>query len=405
MAKKLIKSVAAFLGATALLCNTAFSEKYVSINSDTSDYISLEYDKSSEDANSALSDISAKAAILICADTGTVLYAKNEKEHRAIASTTKIMTALLTLEAGELDKSFTVNSDAIKVEGTSMGLRENDIVTRRALCYGMLLPSGNDAANAAAVDVAGSYEEFAKLMNSKAKALGMLNSNFVTPSGLDADNQYSCAYDLAVLTMHALKNPEFKNICSKQSSVVSFGNPPYDRTLYNSNKLLASFEGCIGVKTGFTDNARRTLVSAAERNGVTLIAVTLNAPDDWRDHTRMLDYGFQTVQRRSLRYDCSSVKVDVVGSVRDEVGVYPADSAEIILTDYQLDKLHTKVYLPPFIYADIKKGEVIGEIRYFLNDKVIYRISLCAKADCKPTNQTVDVFTAISGYIRRMMPF
>ena len=135
-------------------------------------------------------EVSAKSAILIEADTGTVLFSKNEKEHRQIASTTKIMTALLTLEAGESDKEFLVDPTAIKVEGTSMGLREGDTVTRRALCYGMLLPSGNDAANAAAVNISGSKAEFAKLMNKRAKEIGMADTNFVTPSGLDADGLY-----------------------------------------------------------------------------------------------------------------------------------------------------------------------------------------------------------------------
>ena len=165
------------------------------------------------DCNNTGIEVSAASAILIEADTGTVLYTKNEKEHRQIASTTKIMTALLTIEAGDIDSQFTVDSTAIRVEGTSMGLREGDIVTRRALCYGMLLPSGNDAANAAAVNISGSKSNFAELMNKRAKQLGMDDTNFVTPSGLDAEGQYSCAYDLALLTREALNNKEFADIC------------------------------------------------------------------------------------------------------------------------------------------------------------------------------------------------
>lgn len=164
--------------------------------------------------------VSAVSAIMIEANTGTVLFSKNEKEHRQIASTTKIMTALLTLEAGEPDKEFEVDPTAIKVEGTSMGLREGDIVTRRALCFGMLLPSGNDAANAAAVNISGSKLQFAKLMNKRAEEIGMNDTNFVTPSGLDADGQYSCAYDLALLTREAMNNKDFAKkkyvACQKQ---------------------------------------------------------------------------------------------------------------------------------------------------------------------------------------------
>ena len=166
-----------------------------------------------ESSDKTKTDVSAACAILIEADTGTVLFSKNEKEHRQIASTTKIMTALLTLEAGEPDKEFEVDPTAIKVEGTSMGLQEGDIVTRRALCYGMLLPSGNDAANAAAVNISGSKSAFAVLMNKRAEEIGMTDTNFVTPSGLDADGQYSCAYDLALLTREAMNNKDFAKIC------------------------------------------------------------------------------------------------------------------------------------------------------------------------------------------------
>ncbi|MCX7658505.1 MAG: D-alanyl-D-alanine carboxypeptidase, partial [Oscillospiraceae bacterium] len=215
--------------------------------------------------------VSAASAVLIEAQTGKVLYAKNENEKRPMASTTKIMTALICLESGNLDEQFVVDSSAIKVEGSSMGLVEGDIVTKRSLCIGMLLPSGNDAANAAAIKIAGSFEKFAEMMNERAVKIGMLNTHFVTPSGLDADGHYSTAYDMALLAREALKNPDFKAICSQKNIKLSYGNPPYDRWLKNTNKLLTYYNGCIGVKTGFTDAAGRCLVSATERNGVCLI--------------------------------------------------------------------------------------------------------------------------------------
>jgi len=248
-------------------------------------------------ALAAPSEISAVSAIVVDAETGTVLFAKNPREVRAPASLTKVMTAILTIEAGDLDRRFTVDNSAVHVEGTSMGLRENDIVTRRALCYGMLLPSGNDAANVAAVSVAGGIPEFVNLMNKKALQLGMFGTRFANPHGLDAEGHYTTAYDLAVLTAYALKNKTFAEICASQSASVEFGGPPYTRRLKNNNKMLYLYKGSIGVKTGFTDNARRCLISAAKRANAaggftTLIAVTLNAPDDWNDHAKMLDYGF-----------------------------------------------------------------------------------------------------------------
>lgn len=319
---------------------------------------------------------SAVSAVLIEAETGTVVYSKNADEQRAMASTTKIMTAILTIEAGDLDSEFTVDSYAIRVEGTSMGLQEGDRVSRRDLLYGILLPSGNDAANAAAVSVSGSIGGFVELMNHKAQELGLTSTHFATPSGLDADGHYTTARDLAMLTAYAMKNDIFREIVCCSSAEVEFGNPPYRRTLYNSNKMLSRYEGAIGVKTGFTDNARRCLVSAAERDGVTLIAVTLNAPDDWNDHEKMLNYGFSKVFSYPLELSCSE-QVAVAGTGRS-VGVY-AEQEMISLFPGQREALTRKVMLPQFVYGDVKRGDVLGEIQFALDGKVVKRCPLYAK--------------------------
>ncbi|MBP1549768.1 MAG: D-alanyl-D-alanine carboxypeptidase, partial [Oscillospiraceae bacterium] len=231
----------------------------------------------------SINNISAESYVLIDAQTGTIIASDNEFKERPMASTTKIMTTLLLLESGNLDEEFKVDNAAIRVEGSSMGLCEDDIVTKRSLCYGMMLPSGNDAANQTAVLLAGNATEFAKMMNERAEKIGLKNTNFVTPSGLHDENHYSTAYDMALLTREALNNSYFREICGKQRVKIRFGNPPYERWLVNTNKLLYLYEYCIGVKTGFTDEAGRCLVSAAEKDGVTLIAVTLNAPNDWQD--------------------------------------------------------------------------------------------------------------------------
>lgn len=325
-------------------------------------------------------DISAHSAILINADTGEVIYEKNAYEQRAMASTTKIMTALLTLEAGQLDRRFTVDSMAIRVEGTSMGLQEGDIVTRRALCYGMLLPSGNDAANAAAVSISGSLNAFADKMNRKAKEIGMTDTNFVTPSGLDADGHYSTAYDMAILTKYALKNAEFRKICGLSSASLEYGNPPYKRTLYNSNKLLQQYDGCVGVKTGFTDNARRCLVSAAERNGVTLIAVTLNAPDDWSDHAQMLNYGFSVTEPVEIAPE--SFTVPVFGGEKESISVAPENVEIIGVSEGDSENIRIEYHLPAFVYADIKSGERIGTAKIYYKETEISTIPLTATEDC-----------------------
>lgn len=324
--------------------------------------------------------VSAVSAVLINADTGGTIFEKNADEKRAVASTTKIMTALLTLESGQLDRRFTVDSMAIRVEGTSMGLREGDIVTRRALCYGMLLPSGNDASNAAAVNISGSLSAFAEKMNEKAAQLGMNDSHFVTPSGLDAPEHYSTARDMAKLTRAALKNEDFRAICGLTSATLEFGNPPYSRTLYNSNKLLKQYEGCIGVKTGFTDNARRCLVSAAERDGVTLIAVTLNAPDDWNDHKKLFDYGFSMVNSQEISPE--SVSVDIVGGTVREVTAAPESSAVVGLTASEAGEIRTEYRVPAFVYAEVSAGDCMGYVEIYYKEELLRSIPLLAERDC-----------------------
>lgn len=320
-------------------------------------------------------NISAVSAIVIEAETGTPLWEKNADECRAMASTTKIMTALLTIEAGDLDREFTVDPLAILVEGTSMGLREGDRVSRRDLLYGILLPSGNDAANAAAVSVSGSISAFVKLMNSRAQELGLSDTQFVTPSGLDAQGHYTTARDLARLTAFAMKNEVFREVVSCQSAKVEFGNPPEPRTLYNSNKMLKRYDGAIGVKTGFTDNARRCLVSAAQRDGVTLIAVTLNAGDDWNDHTKMLDYGFTQVMAYPLETSCAN-RVAVAGTGQS-VGVY-AEPRTLALTPEQRTRLSREVYLPGFVYGSVERGRELGKIRFLLDGNVVAECPLLA---------------------------
>lgn len=337
-------------------------------------------------------DCSAKSAILIEAETGTVLYAKDIHTQRAMASTTKIMTAILTIEAGDLDSEFTVDPLAIRVEGTSMGLQEGDRVSRRDLLYGIILPSGNDAANAAAVSVAGSIPAFVQMMNDKATELGLEDTHFVTPSGLDANGHYTSAYDLAMLTAYAMKNELFREIVACKSKTLEYGNPPYSRTLYNSNKMLTRYDGAIGVKPGFTDDARRCLVSAAERNGTTLIAVTLNDGDDYNDHTAMLDYGFTQVKAISLETACSA-KVAVAGT-GESVGVY-ADESTISLTPQQNRKLQRHVLLPRIVYGEIKRGQQLGELVFTIDGEVLKRVPLLADSDIAQSEQKLTIWQKI----------
>ena len=330
----------------------------------------------------SVSDVSAKAAVLIDAQTGTIITGKNEYQTLPMASTTKIMSALLLIESGDLDTEFKVDNAAIMVEGSSMGLCEDDIVTKRALCYGMLLPSGNDAANETAVLLAGSAGKFADMMNSRANQLGLTNTHFVTPSGLHDENHYSTAYDMAKLTSEALKNDTFREICGTKQIKIKFGNPPYERWLTNTNKLLSLYDGCIGVKTGFTDEAGRCLVSAAEKDGVTLICVTLNASDDWNDHMKMYDYGFSLVKSYKVNCDYSELSVNVAGGDRCCVPVEPAEIPEYTVVGRSKPEISYKAETDSFIYAPVTKGKKAGTIRFYSDGELIGISDLVASEGC-----------------------
>ena len=239
-------------------------------------------------------EVSATAAVLMDADMGQVLYEKNGDRQMLIASTTKIMTALVVLEHAAPDDVITVTPDHM-AEGSSMYLKAGETVRVEELLYGLLLCSGNDAA-LALTECAGGLTPFVALMNEKAAALGMARTSFANPNGLDADGHYSTARDMAVLAAAAMENPTFRRICSSRSVTIG------QRTMENHNRLLRQMEGCIGLKTGYTQAAGRTLVSCTERDGCRLVAVTLQDGNDWADHAALYDYGFRlTAPRRGAQ--------------------------------------------------------------------------------------------------------
>ncbi|MDE6781252.1 MAG: D-alanyl-D-alanine carboxypeptidase [Ruminococcus sp.] len=326
-------------------------------------------------------EVSAKAAVLISADTGEIVYSVNCDEKLPMASTTKIMTTLLCLESGNLYEEFEVDSNAIMVEGSSMGLQKGDIVTKYALCCGMLLPSGNDAANATAVKLAGSLENFAVMMNDKAQELGLSRTWFVTPSGLEGTGHGSSAYDMAILAREALKNDIFREICSQSSMKVEFGNPPYTRWLKNTNRLLTMYDGVYGVKTGFTDEAGRCLVSACERDGIDLICVTLNDRNDWNDHMAMYDYGFSTVKKISPEIP-ENLSVNIAGAETDRLSLTVGDSpVEITALSADGKDFEYQIISSPFVYAPVKSGDEVAELQISYNSREVCRIPLYAEND------------------------
>jgi len=250
--------------------------------------------------------LSAKSAVLIDADDGRILYESNAREKMGMASTTKIMTALLVAEMLPFDKTVSVPKEAVNVEGSSVYLCEGELLRVEELVYALLLSSANDAAVALAVCASGSIESFAQKMNEKARSLGLCDTSFTNPHGLYNDAHYTTAYDLAIIAKEALACEKLRPIFSARRAEISQGvtaEAPEGlskRYLYNHNKMLSRYEGAIGMKTGFTKKTGRCLVSAAQRDGLCLIAVTLSAPDDWNDHTRLLDLGFESYERVTL---------------------------------------------------------------------------------------------------------
>ena len=243
--------------------------------------------------NAIAVDLSARAAALIDGKSGKVLFEKNKDERLPMASTTKIMTGLLACESKKMKKTVTVSPVASGTEGSSLWLEPGEKQTLENLTYGLMLRSGNDAAVAIAEYLGGSIDAFALLMNERAKKIGVKNTGFKNPNGLDAEGHFTSAYDLALISREAMKNKTFRKIVSTKNKTIPWESSEWDRSLTNHNKMLWRYEGCNGIKTGFTKKSGRCLVTSAKRGKTELICVTLNAPDDWNDHTKMLDYGFE----------------------------------------------------------------------------------------------------------------
>ena len=330
--------------------------------------------------------VSAKSAIVMCMDTNEVLLEKSAMLKLPMASTTKIMTALILAEQPDLSKTVKVTKQMVTVEGSSMGLLEGDAVSYRDLLYGMLLASGNDAANTTAYVIGGSIKGFAKIMNQKAAELGLKNTSFVTPSGLDDENHYTTAYDLALLASAALKNKVFREACSSKIATLYFGNPPYRRTLTNHNKLLGNYEGLIGVKTGFTKKSGRCLVTAVEREGKRVIVVTLNAPDDWNDHKSLLDYGLSKTEVVEFKNNDLTDVLPVISGDADLVRI-KSEEKSFCTALKSANNVTRNIILPKFIYTPVSAGELVGRVEYLLESKIIATSNIYSVADLPVNNK------------------
>lgn len=322
-------------------------------------------------------DVSAGGVMLMDARTHKVLYAKTAHEKLPMASTTKIMTAILAIEAGNLDALVTVPQEAYGVEGSSMYLRLGEQISMRDLLYGLMLVSGNDAAVAIAVHVGGSVEGFAALMNAKAASLGAHNTHFVTPNGLPDPDHYTTAYDLALIACYAMQNETFREIVGTTYYQTTTGE--IARTVKNKNKILWEYEGGNGVKTGYTMAAGKCLVFAAEREGMQLVGVVLNCPDMFPSAKRLLDYGFETYQQETLvTADERIARVRVTGGKKNALEVAAKNDIIILVKDGDSTTVRTVVNLAGPVEAPVEKGDVLGTLEVWEDGRVLAETELVA---------------------------
>ena len=329
--------------------------------------------------------LSAEAAVLYEPVTKTFLITKNENKRLPMASTTKIMTALVALENARLDDTVIIDERAVGIEGSSAYLALGDEYTIEEMLYALLLQSANDAAVAIACSVADTVEGFVDMMNLKCEELGLFDTHFDNPNGLDGDTHYTTAHDLALIAAAAMENQTFKSIVSTYKK--SVGEDKSSRFFVNHNKLLKLYDGCNGIKTGFTKKSGRCLVGSAERDGLNFITVTLDAPNDWNDHKMMFDYGYSILESRCLaRVGDFSYDIPVVSS--DALSIHAENLKEAhAVVSKEGSKIKEYVQLPRFVCAPIKAGDVLGRVIFVNNGETIGSVDIVATEDVSANNK------------------
>jgi len=331
------------------------------------------------DTNTWVPGVSAQSAILIEAQSGEIVYEKNAHVRLPMASTTKIMTAIVAMEYADPATIVEISPAAVGVEGSSIYLYAGERLSLENLLYALLLESANDAAVAIAIAVAGSVDAFAELMNLKAAALGLTDTHFTNPHGLDHEQHYTTASDLSKIATYCMQNSLFRTIVATQRMTIPLHDTEGVRLLLNHNRLLRTYEGTIGLKTGFTKRSGRCLVSAAERDGITLIAVTLNAPDDWDDHTHMFDYGFERFESQLLQ-SANGFKhsIPIIGGTQAAVTVSNQSEVRVVLP-----KHHGPIDLiceaPRWISGSILQGQELGKLVWYCDGEIIASVPLLAQ--------------------------
>lgn len=330
--------------------------------------------------------VTARAAIVLDQATGRILFSKNAHEQLPMASTTKIMTAIMAIESGKLSDVVKVSENASLVEGSSVDLEAGEEKTVEELLYGLILRSGNDAAIALAEYLAGSVEEFAQRMTERAHQLGAMHTKFMNPHGLNHEEHFTTAYDLAVIAAHAMTLPKFREIAATPERKISWTGRQYDRILRNQNKLLTMYEGAEGIKTGWTTPAGRCFVGAASRNDWRLISVVLNAPQMWEDTIALLDFGFGRYQWKKVVEANTPLKTIVVNNgIRDKVALVSKNNIGLPLKDNEEQLLRFEFNAPEEIKAPVIKGQELGSLQIYFGKQLVHEAPLVAATDVEST--------------------
>lgn len=330
---------------------------------------------------SSLPEIQGKAAILIDEGSGRVLYQKNANRRMSPASLTKIMTALLVIEDDDIDQRVYISKRAAETGESSIWLEAGETLSRRELLYALMLSSANDAAVALAESVSGTQEKFVQKMNARARQLGLMNTHFCNPHGLEAPGHYTTAYDLAFLTRQAMTDPLFRKVVATRAMEIPWAGHPWNRQLFNKNRLLYRYRGAIGVKTGYTKGAGNCLVGAAQRGPLKLIVVVLNSSQVYEDAEKLLDYAFVRYQGYAIKLDEKHLKVNVKGGRSRDVRLKPERDVVVAVTPSEKKLLSYRVSVPGSVRAPVKRGAALGSIRILLKGKEIGSVNLLARSE------------------------
>jgi len=345
-------------------------------------------------ADVKIPNLSTRYIIVMDSQSGRILFERNSRNVVPMASTTKIMTAIIAIENCNLNDIVTVSKRASSIHGSTVGLKYGQKITMEELLYGLMLRSGNDCAIAIAEHISGSVEKFAELMNSKAFDIGAFNTHFSTPHGLDSDGHFTTAYDLALITRYAFNSPVFSRIVgSKEVTIKGYNG---EKTFRNTNKLLWMMDGADGVKTGFTGKAGKCLVSSTTRDDRRIICVTLDSHDRWNDSKNLIEYGFKKYNNNLIIQSSDFIcNIPVTNGKKTYIKAGFENSFTIPLSDEEKNNIIYKKHIPPSIEAPIYKNQQIGKLVLYHNNKEILSIPYKAMEDVEPSE--------IKGFIDRIL--